>query len=52
MYEGMMQLGLAEKLPVVAVYTSSAYDLTDPVDYYPESGPSVHVKEYQPFIEP
>ena len=50
--EGFVQLSLAEKLPVAAVYTSSAFDLDDPADGYPDSGPSIDVEYIDPFLEP
>ena len=52
MTEGFVQISMAQKLPVVAVYTSSAHDLDDPVDYYPDSGPGIDVEYIVPFIEP
>ena len=47
---GMLQLSLGEKLPVVATYTSAALDVD--VNSYPDSGPSVHVEQYEPFVQP
>ena len=49
-YEGMIQISLPEKLPVVAVYTSSADDWTVPPDGHVDSGACIHVQEYQPFV--
>ena len=48
--EGFVQLSLAAKLPVAAVYTSVAVD-QEP-DGVPDSGPSIDVEYIEPFVSP
>lgn len=49
--EGMMHISMDVKLPVVAVYTVGGWDHPAGVRV-PAGGASIHVKEYEPFIEP
>lgn len=48
--EGMVHIGVGQKLPVVAVYQTFRDD--DMTGETWEEGPDVEVNEYQPFIEP
>ena len=47
---GTLHISSEQKLPVSAMYTGVALD-RDSSDY-PDSGPSVHVEQYEPFVEP